>query len=91
MVAGHNVGRTDTTGTRMKLGEGAMGHVAVSREPLIIDGYRDWAGQSAQYAQVEFHGGAGGAAPDRRAAGGRHRGDGQGPRAGGSAPRTCGC
>jgi PAS domain S-box-containing protein len=56
VVASHNVGRTDTTGTRMRIGEGAMGHVARTREPLIIDGYREWAGRSAQYAQVEFHG-----------------------------------
>ena len=56
VVASHNVGRTDTTGTRMKIGEGAMGHVARTREPLIIDGYRAWSGRSVQYAQVEFHG-----------------------------------
>jgi PAS domain S-box-containing protein len=56
IVASHNVGKRDTTGTRMALGEGAMGHVAVTREPLIIDNYREWAGHSTQYAQVEFHG-----------------------------------
>jgi len=56
VVASHNVGKTDTTGTRMKIGEGAMGHVARTREPLIIDGYGAWSGRSAQYAQVEFHG-----------------------------------
>jgi PAS domain S-box-containing protein len=55
VVASHNVGKTDTAGTRMRIGEGAMGHVARTREPLIIDGYREWAGRSAQYAQVEFH------------------------------------
>ena len=55
VVASHNVGKTDTTGTRMKVGEGAMGHVARTREPLIIDSYREWAGRSEQYAQVEFH------------------------------------
>ncbi len=56
VVASHNVGRTDTTGTRMRIGEGAMGHVARTREPLVIANYREWAGRSAQYAQVEFHG-----------------------------------
>jgi len=55
IVASHNVGRRDTTGTRMKLGEGAMGHVARTLEPLNIDDYRRWSGQSRQYAQVEFH------------------------------------
>jgi PAS domain S-box-containing protein len=56
IVASHNVGKRDTTGTRMAVGEGAMGHVARTREPLIIDNYREWAGHSLQYAQVDFHG-----------------------------------
>ena len=55
IVASHNVGKRDTTGTRMKIGEGAMGHVARTLEPLNIDDYQRWSGQSAQYAQVEFH------------------------------------
>ncbi len=55
IVASHNVGKRDTTGTRMKLGEGAMGHVARTLEPLNIDDYQRWSGQSRQYAQVEFH------------------------------------
>ena len=55
IVASHNVGRSDTTGTRMKLGEGAMGHVAETLEPLNIEDYRVWSGQSPQYAQVAFH------------------------------------
>jgi PAS domain S-box-containing protein len=37
------------------VGEGAMGHVARTLEPLIIPDYRTWAGRSAQYAQVEAH------------------------------------
>ncbi|MDX1624830.1 MAG: GAF domain-containing protein [Gemmatimonadota bacterium] len=56
VVASHNVGKRDTTGTRMALGEGAMGHVAETLEPLIIDSYQEWEGRSSQYAQVEFHG-----------------------------------
>jgi len=56
IVASYNVGRKDTTGTRMALGEGAMGHVALTREPLIIPAYQDWVGRSGQYEQVEFHG-----------------------------------
>jgi len=40
-------------GTRLALGEGAMGRVAQTGEPLIISDYREWAGRSAQYAGVE--------------------------------------
>ncbi len=54
IVASHNMGRRDTTGTRMKVGEGAMGHAARTREPLLIPNYREWSGRSAQYATVEF-------------------------------------
>ncbi|MEE8446338.1 MAG: GAF domain-containing protein [Gemmatimonadota bacterium] len=54
--ASHRVGRQDTTGTRMKLGEGAMGHVAVTREPLLIPSYQEWSGRSSQYTEVEFYG-----------------------------------
>ena len=49
------MGKRDTTGTRMALGEGAMGRVARTREPLIIDNYQEWVGRSPQYAQVDFH------------------------------------
>jgi PAS domain S-box-containing protein len=56
IVASHNVGQHDTTGTRMAVGEGAMGHVALTREPLIIDNYLEWSGHSPQYSQVDFHG-----------------------------------
>ncbi len=55
IVASYNVGKQDTTGTRMRLGEGAMGHVALTREPLIIPDYNLWSARSDQYAQVEFH------------------------------------
>jgi PAS domain S-box-containing protein len=56
IVASQNVGKRDTTGIRMGVGEGAMGHVALTREPLIISRYQEWSGQSEQYEQVEFHG-----------------------------------
>jgi PAS domain S-box-containing protein len=56
VVASQNVGKKDTTGTRMAVGEGAMGHVARTLEPLIIPSYREWQGRSPQYANVEFHG-----------------------------------
>jgi PAS domain S-box-containing protein len=51
IVASHNLG-ADSTGTRMALGEGAMGHVALSQEPLIIPSYQAWSGRSAQYTQA---------------------------------------
>ncbi|HTL04510.1 MAG TPA: GAF domain-containing protein [Gemmatimonadales bacterium] len=55
IVASYNVGKKDTTGIRLKPGEGAMGHVALTREPLVIPDYQAWAARSEQYAQVEFH------------------------------------
>ena len=39
----------DSVGTRMKRGDGAMGHVAESREPLIIPNYQQWEGRSRKY------------------------------------------
>ena len=57
VVASHiTMGKRETTGTRMKIGEGAMGHVARTLEPLVIDSYQEWAGRSEQYAKVDFHG-----------------------------------
>jgi PAS domain S-box-containing protein len=50
IAASHNMG-TDAVGTRMALGEGAMGQVTDTREPLIIPRYQEWAGRSAQYTQ----------------------------------------
>ncbi len=54
VVASENIGK-DSTGTRLALGEGAMGAVARSREPLIIPSYHEWLGQSGQYADVTVH------------------------------------
>ena len=54
VVAGENIGK-DSTGTRLALGEGAMGHVARTREPLIIPSYHEWLGRSGQYADVTVH------------------------------------
>ncbi len=56
VAASYNVGKRDTTGTRMSVGEGAMGQVAQTHEPLIIPRYQEWSGRSKQYEQVEFHG-----------------------------------
>jgi PAS domain S-box-containing protein len=55
IVASYNLGKKDTTGTRMRLGEGAMGHVALTREPFIIPDYQAWAARSEQYTQAAFH------------------------------------
>jgi PAS domain S-box-containing protein len=54
VVASEHIGK-DSTGTRLRLGEGAMGAVAESHEPLIIPSYHEWLGQSAKYADVTVH------------------------------------
>ncbi len=54
VVASQNIGK-DSTGTRLALGEGAMGHVARARESLIIPSYHEWLGRSGQYADVTVH------------------------------------
>jgi len=54
VVASENIGK-DSTGTHIALGEGAMGSVAKTHEPLIIPSYHEWLGQSAQYADVTVH------------------------------------
>ncbi|HET7040423.1 MAG TPA: response regulator [Gemmatimonadales bacterium] len=51
VVASAGISR-DSTGTRLKLGEGAMGRVAQSHEPLIIPNYDQWAGRSTKYSDV---------------------------------------
>ena len=54
VLASANIGK-DSTGTRLKIGEGAMGQVAQTREPLIIPSYREWLGQSAKYDDILVH------------------------------------
>ncbi|MGD8726542.1 MAG: response regulator [Gemmatimonadales bacterium] len=54
IVANHQ-GDQVSVGTRLALGEGAMGRVAETREPLVIGDYGAWSGRSDQYAQVEAH------------------------------------
>jgi PAS domain S-box-containing protein len=54
VVASHNIGK-DSTGTRLKPGEGAMGHVAQTHEPLLIPRYHEWLGQSAKYSDLTIH------------------------------------
>jgi len=50
IVAGHDMG-ADAVGTRMEIGEGAMGHVAQTKEALVIPDYQEWTGRSEQYTQ----------------------------------------
>ena len=51
IVASHNIG-VDSTGMRLKLGEGAMGTVAETHEPLIIPKYQEWSGRPSKYAET---------------------------------------
>src|SRR5664279_2477582 len=53
MMASLNLG-TDSTGLRMRLGEGAMGLVGQTHEPLIIPDYQSWSGKSGKYTQSVF-------------------------------------
>ena len=52
--ASANIGK-DSTGTRLRIGEGAMGHVARTLEPIIIPSYHEWLGQSPKYADWVVH------------------------------------
>jgi signal transduction histidine kinase len=42
-------------GTRLALGEGAMGTVAMTQQPLIIDDYLNWEGRSHKYTGAKLH------------------------------------
>jgi PAS domain S-box-containing protein len=48
IVVSHNLG-VDAVGARQKLGEGAMGRVAETCEPLIIEDYSTWEGGMPLY------------------------------------------
>ncbi len=48
IVANHNIG-TESTGSRMQMDEGAMGRVARTHQPVILDDYQTWEGRSRQY------------------------------------------
>lgn len=54
VIASEGIGK-DSTGLRIPRGEGAMGTVAETLEPLIIPSYRDWLGQSEQYNDITVH------------------------------------
>lgn len=51
VAASHQIG-TDTSGIRLKLGEGALGLVAQSQKPLIVPDYHAWIGKSTKYSDV---------------------------------------
>lgn len=53
VVASHNIGK-DSTGVRLKLGEGAMGTVANTHQPLIIRDYDTWSGKPQAYSDVKI-------------------------------------
>ncbi|MBN2148842.1 MAG: GAF domain-containing protein [Anaerolineales bacterium] len=53
IVASYNMG-TDYTGTRMEMGEGVMGLVAETLQPLVIDDYTKWDGRSQQYQNIPW-------------------------------------
>src|SRR5687768_11829526 len=50
ILASHNMG-THAVGTRVAMGDGAMGRVAQTRESLIIPRYQEWEGRSSKYTQ----------------------------------------
>lgn len=54
IVASYNMVK-DYTGTRMALGEGAMGRVAETWQPLIVEDHHTWEGRSPQYAEINWH------------------------------------
>ncbi len=53
IVASYNIGK-DSTGVRLKLGEGAMGTVAETHEPVIIRDYDSWVGKPTVYSDVKI-------------------------------------
>jgi len=54
VVVSHNM-EQDYVGTRLALGEGAMGYVVQTCQPLILDNYLEWEGQSSKYVQGSLH------------------------------------
>ncbi len=55
IMASYNIG-SDSTGTRLSLGEGAMGQVAETREALVIPDYLAWSGRSKKYSGTTARG-----------------------------------
>ena len=42
-------------GVRLKMGEGMAGHVAETRQPMILDDYSDWKGRASVYSGTPYH------------------------------------
>jgi len=51
VVASHNLGM-NSGGVRLKHGEGAMGMVAETLQPLVIPDYQTWEGRSGKYTET---------------------------------------
>lgn len=54
IVVSHNL-TTNYTGAYVALGEGAMGRVAQTAEPIIVDDYDRWEKRSPQYEPGQWH------------------------------------
>jgi PAS domain S-box-containing protein len=54
IAVNHNLGQFDI-GTRLRLGEGAMGRAAETGEVLIIEDYHTWEGRARQYHGIVLH------------------------------------
>ena len=54
IAANHNM-REDSRNARLKVGEGAMGHVVRTGEQMIIPDYQTWEGRSRKYARIDAH------------------------------------
>jgi PAS domain S-box-containing protein len=52
IVANSNM-RDSSIGARLGRGEGAMGHVIATGEPMVIGDYQEWAGRSTQYTRID--------------------------------------
>jgi PAS domain S-box-containing protein len=55
VIAANHGMQGDSRGTRLKLGEGAMGLVVKTGEQLLIPDYQTWSGRSSQYARIDAH------------------------------------
>lgn len=54
ILVSHNLGK-DYTGTRMRIGEGAMGRAIETRQPVIVEDYAIWNNASSQYRECPAH------------------------------------
>jgi signal transduction histidine kinase/HAMP domain-containing protein len=54
VVISYNM-QEDYSGTYLEIGEGAMGTVASTQQPLILDDYLSWEGRSQKYGGAKLH------------------------------------